>query len=87
MPIDNKYGQVVVPGSTIAEDEPVVVFRGKDKLLPALLQKYAAMCRDAGSPEHHIDLIQDSYEQLVAWQAENVTKVPDSNNWSSARGR
>jgi hypothetical protein len=78
MGIDNKYGQVIVPNSTIGENEPVVVFRAQDKLLPDLLKVYRIMCKLAGSPERHLDLIHDSAEKVRAWQAENFTKVPES---------
>jgi hypothetical protein len=76
--VDNKYGKVIVPNSTIGEDEPVVVFRAQDKLLPDLLKVYRIMCKLAGSPERHLDLIHDSAEKIRAWQAENFTKTPES---------
>lgn len=81
MGIDNKYGQVIVSGSTIAEDEPVVVFRAQDKMLPDLLKIYKILCKAAGSPKKHLDLIHESAEQIRAWQAENFTQVPQSVNY------
>jgi hypothetical protein len=76
--IDNKYGQVIVPNSTIAEDEPVVVFRAQDKLLPAVLEAYRGLCQYAGSPEKYLELIVESREKVIAWQNEHFTQVPQS---------
>jgi hypothetical protein len=79
MGIDNKYGRVTVENSTIGEDEPVVVFRAQDKLLPDLLKIYRILCSTAGSPERHLDLIHDSAEKIRAWQANNHTQTPRSD--------
>jgi hypothetical protein len=78
MGIDGKYGRVTLEHSTIGEDEPVVVFRAQDKLLPDLLKIYRILCKTAGSPDRHLDLIQESAEKIRAWQAGNFTKTPES---------
>lgn len=37
MAIDLKYGRVTLENADIGEDEPVVVFRARDALLPKVL--------------------------------------------------
>ena len=75
---DRKYGKVTLENGHIGEDEPVMVFRAKDRLLPALIDMYLLMCRLAGSPQRHMDLIAENRDIVVAWQAQNPTKTPDS---------
>src|SRR5450631_605514 len=48
-PRDSKHGKVTTEHATIGADEPFIVFRAKDKLLPALLDAYAERCAAAGS--------------------------------------
>lgn len=78
MGIDGKYGHVTTERGTIGEDEPVIVFRAQDRLLPKLLKVYKIMCELAGSPQRHLDLIHESAMTIKAWQAENFTKTPES---------
>lgn len=75
---DLKYGNVTLEHGTIGEDEPVVVFRAKDVLLPALLAHYARLCAQAGSPPRHLELIAETTGRVNQWQNNNDTKVPDS---------
>ncbi|HEY5484425.1 MAG TPA: hypothetical protein VIK31_11555 [Propionibacteriaceae bacterium] len=42
---DSTYGKVTTEHGTIGADEPVIVFRAKDKLLPALLDALRADVR------------------------------------------
>lgn len=78
MGLDAKYGRVTVEHGNIADDEPVVVFRAKDRLLPKVLAYYRLFCWKDGSPRRHLDLIDQSLERVVAWQKDNPTKNPDS---------
>jgi hypothetical protein len=78
MGIDGKYGRVTTERGTIGEDEPVIVFRAQDRLLPKLLKVYKIMCELAGSPQRHLDLIHESAMTIKAWQTENYTKTPES---------
>lgn len=78
MAIDNKYGRVTLERGTIGEDEPVVVFRAQDEMLPKLLMYYHLFCLKAGSPRKHLNLILDSLEKVVRWQATNFVQVPKS---------
>lgn len=78
MAIDRKYGYVTTERSTIGDDEPVVVFRAQDMLLPAVLEYYRLLCVDAGSPTHHVAGIQAVRGDVERWQAEHHTQVPRS---------
>lgn len=79
MAIDRKYGLVTLERGTIGEDEPVVVFRAQDALLPAVLQMYAAMCRNEGSPEHHLQGVLLARDDVIEWQESHQTQVPRSD--------
>lgn len=80
MPIDLKYGQVTLENQrNIADDEPVIVFRAQDKLLPAVLDYYRQICELAGSPGHHLAAIERTAETVKAWQATHPVKVPTSD--------
>lgn len=79
MAIDNKYGRVTLEHGTIGDDEPVVVFRAQDVLLPDVLKVYRVLCKIAGSPLHHLDAIHAAAEQVRAWQANHHHRVPNSD--------
>jgi hypothetical protein len=78
MAIDLKYGQVTLEHGNIGEDEPVIVLRAKDKVLPTLLYVYEQLCAAQGSPERHLKLIEESRHRIEDWERENGVKVPDS---------
>lgn len=82
MAIDGKYGRVTLENSDIGEDEPVVVFRATDRLLPKLLKIYRMMCELAGSPAHHLQRIDDTATDVKAWQMENPTRTPNSDRYA-----
>jgi hypothetical protein len=75
---DLKYGHVTLEHGSIGEDEPVMIFRAKDRLLPGLINLYLMMCQDAGSPQRHLDLVAENRDIIQAWQKQNLTKTPDS---------
>jgi hypothetical protein len=79
MAIDAKYGRVTLEHGTIGEDEPVVVFRAQDALLPKVLMYYHLFCLKAGSPRRHLGMILNALERVQAWQASNDTKTPSSD--------
>jgi hypothetical protein len=79
MAIDGKYGRVTLEKGTIGEDEPVVVFRSQDLLLPQVLEHYQELCREHGSPEKHLDPISTTIQTVRAWQDEHPTQVPRSD--------
>jgi hypothetical protein len=77
--IDRKYGRVTLERGTIGEDEPVVVFRAQDRLLPGVLALYRQLCEGEGSPPRHLELIDGTIDAVLAWQAANPTKIPSSD--------
>ena len=81
MGVDSKYGRVTTERGTIGYDEPVVVFRAQDQLLPKLLKVYKILCELAGSPEHHIALIHETAMTVKEWQANHWSQVPRSDGF------
>lgn len=78
MGFDGKYGKVTTEFGDIPDSEPVLVFRAQDRLLPAVLFEYRRLADAFGSPEKHLALIDSARERVMAWQAENSTRVPTS---------
>jgi hypothetical protein len=81
MALDNKYGYVKTQLGDIGEDEQVVVFRGRDRLLPKVLKIYHILCELAGSPQHHLAAIDEAAAKIKMWQAEHLdlVRLPNSN--------
>jgi hypothetical protein len=81
--IDGKYktsGTITKLDDTpLPVDEPLVLFRGHDKVLPELLEAYKELCRKAGSPAQHLDSIDRLNQEIKLWQSANSdkTKVAD----------
>jgi hypothetical protein len=78
MALDRKYGKVNLEFGNIGENEPVVIFRAQDKILPKILAYYHLFCLKEGSPRRHLDIILNTKEQIEQWQSKNKTKVPTS---------
>lgn len=80
MGIDSKYGRVTTEFGSIGDDEPVVVFRARDRVLPKLLAYYHLFCLRSDSPKRHLDLILKTRETVMNWQKNNdrEVKIPDS---------
>lgn len=78
MGYDRKYGKVTTEFGNIPDDEPVIVFRARDKLLPKVLAYYHMFCIKEGSPRRHLNIIMNTLELVKYWQATNKTKIPDS---------
>lgn len=80
MGFDGKYGRVTTEHGNIPDDEPVIVFRGRDRIVPAMLRFYREMCESNGSPQRHLGLIDRSRSEIEAWQAQHPdkTRTPDS---------
>lgn len=81
--IDGKYktsGDLTkLDGTPLPEDEPLILFRAHDKLLVDLLTYYAKLCKDAGSPDQQLTLLQKRIDEIKAWQSahQDQLKVPD----------
>ena len=85
MALDLKYGRVTLEDSDIGEDEPVVVFRAKDGQAVRLLEQYRKLCADAGSPQAHLDRIEQNISVFLAWQASEGTQVPGTSPFSQGQ--
>jgi len=88
MGIDAKYGKITAQFGSIGEDEPVVLFRAADKLLPKVMAYYHMLCMKEGSPRRHLDIIVRSFDLVKAWQAAHpdAIRVPSSANSKSWLG-
>lgn len=80
MGYDRKYGKVTTEYGDIPDDEPVIVFRGRDKMVPAMLRFYLDLCSTNGSPQRHLDLVQLAAAGIIRWQVEHKDQArqPDS---------
>jgi hypothetical protein len=87
MGVDGKYGKVTTEFGDIGEDEPVVVFRSQDKLLPKVMSYYLLFCIKAGSPRRHLLIILDTIDRIRKWQEDpaHFTKVPESTGPAGQR--
>ena len=76
---DKKFQNVALnEGHTpLAPDEPVFVFRAKDRFMPQILENYADMCEAYGSPEDHVLAIREHRLATIEWQRHNECGVPD----------
>lgn len=83
MAIDHKYGRVTLEHGSIGEDEQVIVFRARDRLLPMLLEIYVILCQIAGSTERHIRLIKESAVKILAWQKAHPDELRTPNSETS----
>jgi hypothetical protein len=83
---DGKYGKVTLENGSVPDDEPVMVFRAQDALLPELIAEYIKLCIRAGSPAHHIDLVVARLEEIRDWQKDHKTQVPRSDSFMQRSG-
>jgi hypothetical protein len=83
MAIDTKYGKVTTEFGTIGKDEPVVVFRARDVLLPDVLSFYLYECNERGSSKKHLDIIRETEKRVHDWQQANPyeVRVPQSASY------
>jgi hypothetical protein len=80
MGYDRKYGKVTTEHGDIPDDEPVIVFRARDRLVLPVLGAYLELCKHEGSPQRHLDTITRNIHTFADWQEANPDKVrtPDS---------
>jgi hypothetical protein len=77
---DGKYGKVTTEHGDIPDDEPVIVFRARDKMVAPMLKFYLELCATNSSPPRHLSLIQRAAAEIARWQSEHPDQVrqPDS---------
>ncbi len=77
--IDGKYKTdsdiTKLDGTPIPDDEPIILFRAKDKLTPQMLEAYKKLCLDAGCQPGQIESLDPMIEKFKNWQAANPDKV------------
>ena len=80
MGTDGKYGKVTTEHGDIPDDEPVIVFRARDKLTGPLISAYRKLAEEHGSPPFHLDLIAQAHKRFTDWQQAHADQVrtPDS---------
>lgn len=79
MAIDNKYGMITfvdADENSIAVDEPVFIFRAKDRLVSRVLSYYAYLCERAESDPEHIKSIDSAREAIEYWQQLHGSEIP-----------
>lgn len=76
MATNAKYGHVTIEHGNIPDDEPVFIFRYKDKTLPVLVSFYAMLSGVAGSPDEFVADLLARVMEITVWQAENGSKTP-----------
>ena len=77
--IDGKYktnGNITkMDGTPIPDDEPLILFRAKDKLLPQVIENYKMLCQDAGCQPQQVESLGPLVQQVKDWQTANAGKV------------
>jgi hypothetical protein len=84
MGFDGKYGRVEFPDSdwvTIEDDEPVMVFRARDNLMPDIMKYYWQRSLANGAPAHHLRLIEEQLKRVKDWQQTHTIQDATSDTW------
>lgn len=73
----NSLGQIVKTGNgqVIPEDEPLILFRGRDRLAFPLLLNYLALCRNDGCNDYQMDQVGTLVKRFSDWAAANPDKL------------
>lgn len=58
-------------GDVIPDEEPIILFRGKDKHAVTVINSYAAMCRN----DEHYAAVEQRVQQFREFQNENPSRV------------
>ncbi len=66
-------------GQPLPDDEPIMLFRAKDKLLPDLMEYYISLRRQHGQSDANLADLRAYADELAAWQASHPDrlKYPD----------
>lgn len=71
------YDRIQDPAGKIAEDEPVFLLRGQDKLAPDIVQAWGLAMIEIGGDRKIAQLALDQADRMREWQAKNGSKVAD----------
>lgn len=69
----NDQGQIVKTGNgvVVPDDEPLILFRGRDYLALPLLLKYREMCVNDGCTDYQLKSIDELLERFAKFAREN----------------
>lgn len=84
MGYEKKYGSITTERGDIPDDEPVFVLRAQDAAMVATLDAYLSMCSGLGSPQRHLNGIQEARETVRVWQQEHPDRVKTPQSHSLA---
>lgn len=81
--IDEKHsitldGQIVktATGEIIPVDEPVILYRGRDRLALPMLHFYRQLCVDDGATDYQLESMDRMIARFEQYASENPTKQP-----------
>jgi hypothetical protein len=71
--IDRKYattGDIIrkLDNSVLPPDEPLILFRGRDRLLPQMLDYYMSLKVEVGSTKERFNVLQSDIDAIKQWQ-------------------
>lgn len=76
-----KYDKMLeLRDNPVEEDEPVILFRAKDKLMPEVIDTYKRLLNQNMSDETMISACDALMRDVEDWQSKNPTKLPDQPN-------
>ena len=73
--IDPKYIVYEIPGDEIPEDEPLLLFRARNKFALDILRIYKRMCIADGCALEHIEKIDNRIEAFQNFAIEHAERV------------
>lgn len=76
-PEAGKYGHVFTERGRFEDNEPLFIFRGRDRFTTIVLQHYIDLCEAAGISMGHINGVVVQKLVIAEWQRENGSKLPD----------
>lgn len=59
----------------IPDDEPQILFRGRDKLAIKMLENYKLLCIEDGATAYQIETLDKMIIEFKEWQKENQNKL------------
>jgi hypothetical protein len=81
--IDTKYktsGDITrLDGTPIPKDEPLILFRGRDRLVVPMLEHYLQLRIEAGTSQERLALLREQMATIKEWQGAHTdrTQIPD----------
>jgi hypothetical protein len=81
--IDTKYqtsGDISkLDGTPIPNDEPLILFRGRDRLVLPMLEHYLELRLKAGTSDKNLGLLREQMRVIKDWQQGNTdrTRIPE----------